>query len=189
MKLKLGIIFIIIFSSCANEVMIPKPKGYQRIDLPQKKYYKSINPCNYTMDVPEYATVEIDKYPNAEPCWYNVQYKNFNATLHLSYKTICNRDSLFKLLNDSRMMVYKHSMKADEIIENYISKPGKNGIFYELDGSTATNAQFFITDSTTHFLRGSLYFNSTTNQDSIAPVLAFLKIDMLRLIESLEWKK
>ena len=61
-------------------------------------------------------------------------------------------------------------------------------IFYELDGSTATNAQFFITDSTKHFLRGSLYFNSTTNQDSIAPVLAFLKIDMLKLIESLEWK-
>jgi gliding motility-associated lipoprotein GldD len=79
-------------------------------------------------------------------------------------------------------------MKADEIFENYISKPGKSGIFYELDGSTATNAQFFITDSTHHFLRGSLYSNAATDQDSIAPVLAFLKKDMLRLIETLEWK-
>jgi gliding motility-associated lipoprotein GldD len=79
-------------------------------------------------------------------------------------------------------------MKADEIFENYISRPGKYGIFYELDGNTATNAQFYITDSTKHFLRGSLYFNAATNQDSIAPVLAYLKKDMLRLIETLEWK-
>lgn len=183
------IISILVLAACSEDVTVPKPRGFQRIDFPVKKYYRSQNPCNYSMDVPEYATVELDKYPNAEPCWYNVQYKPFNATLHLSYKPIANRDTLFKLLNDSRTMVYKHTMKADEIFENYISKSGKSGIFYELDGSTATNAQFFITDSTHHFLRGSLYFNVATNQDSIAPILAFLKKDMLRLIETLEWKK
>jgi gliding motility-associated lipoprotein GldD len=179
---------VILFVACNEEAIIPKPRGYERIDLPPKKYYRSENPCNYSMDVPEYATVELDKYPNAEPCWFNVEYKPFHATLHLSYKHIANRDSLFKLLNDSRTMVYKHTMKADEIFENYISRPGKYGIFYELDGNTATNAQFYITDSTKHFLRGSLYFNAATNQDSIAPVLAYLKKDMLRLIETLEWK-
>jgi len=183
------IISVLILGACSERAIIPKPRGFQRIDFPQKKYYRSQNPCNYSMDVPIYATVELDKYSKTEPCWYNIQYTPFHATLHLSYKAIANRDTLFKLLNDSRTMVYKHTMKADEISENYISKPEKSGIFYELTGSTATNAQFFITDSTHHFLRGSLYFNAVTNQDSIEPVLAFLKKDMLRLIETLKWKK
>lgn len=184
------IIFVLLIVACGgDEVLIPKPKGYQRIELPVKKYYRVTNPCNYSMEIPVYSEMVLDKYPNAEPCWYNIQYKPFNVTLHLSYRPIQSRDSLFKLINDSRVMVYKHVIKADEIIENYISKPNKYGIFYELDGSTATNAQFYVTDSTTHFLRGSLYFNSTTNQDSIMPVLNFLKKDMLRMIETLEWKK
>jgi gliding motility-associated lipoprotein GldD len=85
-------------------------------------------------------------------------------------------------------MVFKHVMRADQIIENYINTPQFHGIFYELDGSTATNAQFYVTDSTHHFLRGSLYFNSRTNQDSIAPVLAHLKKDVIHLINTLEWK-
>jgi gliding motility-associated lipoprotein GldD len=79
-------------------------------------------------------------------------------------------------------------MRADQIIENYINTPNFHGIYYELEGSTATNVQFYITDSTSHFLRGSLYFNSKTNQDSIAPVLKFLKADILHLIETVEWK-
>jgi gliding motility-associated lipoprotein GldD len=79
-------------------------------------------------------------------------------------------------------------MKADEIFENYISKPGKSGIFYELDGSTATNAQFFITDSTHHFLRGALYFNSVPNIDSLKIVVDFIKKDILHLINTTSWK-
>ena len=85
-------------------------------------------------------------------------------------------------------MVFKHVIRADQIVENYIQKPKCQGIYYELDGSTATNAQFYVTDSTQHFLRGSLYFNVKTNQDSIAPVLKFLKEDMIRLIETIHWE-
>lgn len=167
----------------------PHPRGFQRIDLPEKSYqHYQLEACNYSFDLPAYAEVKPDPYPNAEECWYNVHYKPFGATLHLSYRNIKNREELFKVINDSREMVFKHVSRADQIIENYISKDNFRGIFYELDGSTATNAQFYITDSTQHFLRGSLYFNTRTNQDSIAPVLKFLKADMLRLIESLEWK-
>lgn len=167
----------------------PHPRGFQRIDLPEKKYQRfQLEECHYSFDLPVYAEVKPDPYPNAEECWYNVNYKPFGATLHLSYRDIHNRDELFKVINDSREMVFKHVSRADQIVENYLSKDNFRGIFYELDGSTATNAQFYITDSTQHFLRGSLYFNSRTNQDSIAPVLRFLKADMLRLIESLEWK-
>jgi gliding motility-associated lipoprotein GldD len=191
MKLKLPIIafLFLIFSCSGDENSTPRPKGYSRLDFPKRVNQKyELDKCNYSFEQPNYVAVQLDPYPNAEECWYNVQYLPFGATLHLSYKHIKNRDELFLLLNDSREMVFKHVMRADQIIENYINTPQFHGIFYELDGSTATNAQFYVTDSTHHFLRGSLYFNSRTNQDSIAPVLAHLKKDVIHLINTLEWK-
>lgn len=181
-------IIALFFFGCKNNAYTPKPKGYPRISFPERNVSQYLlKECNYAFNLPEYAYVKPDPYPMPDECWYNIHFKPFNATLHLSYKKIKNRENLFKLLNDANTMVFKHAMRADEIVENYISKPGKNGIFFELDGSTATNAQFFITDSTTNFLRGSLYFNQKTNTDSIAPVIAFLKTDILQIINSLEW--
>jgi gliding motility-associated lipoprotein GldD len=62
-------------------------------------------------------------------------------------------------------------------------------VLFEIKGNAATPYQFFATDSTTHFLRGSLYFNVYPNKDSLAPVVDFVKKDIFRLIETLEWKK
>jgi gliding motility-associated lipoprotein GldD len=191
-KLIFNLIIIgLVFSSCGgkNQDSTPRPRGYQRIDYPEKVYEKVVlNECKYGFEKPVYSDVKIDPYPAAEECWYNVNYTPFGATLHLSYRDVKDRKDLFKLVNDSREMVFKHVMRADQIIENYINTPNFHGIYYELEGSTATNVQFYITDSTSHFLRGSLYFNSKTNQDSIAPVLKFLKADILHLIETVEWK-
>lgn len=183
-------ILVLWLAGCQNDPQsVPHPRGYQRIDFPEKAYHRyALSQCDYSFELPEYAEVRPDPYPAAEECWYNVNYKPFGATLHLSYRKVKNRNDLFKLINDSREMVFKHISRADQIIENYIDNKNFRGIYYELDGSTATNAQFYVTDSTEHFLRGSLYFNSRTNADSVAPVLKFLKADMLHLIGSLEWE-
>lgn len=178
----------LIFSSCGQQAFAPKPHGYQRIDFPKKEYVHYENPCHYSMEIPIYSSIERNHYYTAEPCWYNLRFPQFNAILHLSYKPVINRDTLFKFFDDSRTMVYKHIIKADDIVENYLSNEKFHGIFYELNGNTATNAQFYITDSANHFLRGSLYFESRTNGDSIAPVLAFLKKDILHMLNTLEWK-
>ncbi len=180
-----------LLGACEDEknLATPRQRGFQRINFPERVQQKYVlTQCNYSFEQPNYVVVELNSYPNAEECWYNIEYKPFGATLHLSYKSVENREELFKLLNDSRQMVFKHVMRADQIIENYINTNQFHGIFYELDGSTATNAQFYVTDSTHHFLRGSLYFNSKTNQDSIAPVLKHLKEDMIQLINTLNWK-
>jgi gliding motility-associated lipoprotein GldD len=192
---KISTLFLImigvILSSCGEDEVIstPRQRGYQRIVYPERVMQTfTLSQCNYSFQQPNYVEVTLDPYPTADECWYNVVYKPFGATLHLSYKPVKNREQLFKMLNDSRQMVSKHIMRADQIIENYIHTNDFHGIFYELDGSTATNAQFYVTDSTHHFLRGSLYFNSKTNQDSIAPVLKHLKQDMLQLINTLQWQ-
>jgi len=185
------IFFTLVFSACEEDKSLttPRQRGFQRINYPERVQQKYVlNQCNYSFEQPNYVEVIPNSYPNAEECWYNIEYKPFGATLHLSYKSIKNREELFKLLNDSRQMVFKHVMRADQIIEKYINTKQFHGIFYELDGSSATNAQFYVTDSTHHFLRGSLYFNSKTNQDSIAPVLNHLKEDMIQLINTLKWE-
>ncbi|MFN4082063.1 MAG: gliding motility lipoprotein GldD [Bacteroidia bacterium] len=184
------LIFISITISCSNKQQTPKPKAYPRLVFPERKSnYTVVKECHYGLNLPVYANLKPDPYPNPDECWYNVNFLPFKATLHLSYKPLKNRNDLFKMLDDANTMVFKHVMKADEIRENYIKLPGKYGIYYELDGSTATHNQFYITDSVRHFLRGSLYFNVRTEADSIAPVVEFLKQDVLQIIASIKWEE
>lgn len=180
-------LIIVLFTSC-GENYTPKPRGFERIEFPKRTYKPYTSDCGFSMQIPEYATMFPDYNPTAEKCWYNLFYVPFNAMLHLSYKPINNKNDLIKLTEDSRTLVYKHTVKADEIYETMISNQYLHGMLYELSGNTATNFQFYVTDSTHHYLRGALYFNIKTNSDSIAPVLDFLKYDVVKMIESLRWK-
>ena len=175
------------FSSCEQDYT-PKPRGFERIELPKKEYKKFISDCHFSFDIPVYSNITPDEYPGAQQCWLNLHFEPFNATLHLSYNEVKNNSDLIKMTEDSRTLVYKHTVKADEIYETFISNKYLHGMLYELSGNTATNFQFYVTDSAHHFLRGSLYFNVRTNNDSIAPVLDFIKYDVVKMIESLRWE-
>ncbi|MBP1674669.1 MAG: gldD, partial [Bacteroidetes bacterium] len=84
-----------------------------------------------------------------------------------------------------------HINKADAINELVINDKESNvfGILYDLKGNTATSVQFYVTDSTNHYLRGSLYFESEPNADSLAPVIDFFREDIIHIIETLKWKE
>jgi len=180
-------LLILSLISC-NDVPVPKPRGFQRIDLPARTYHNFKSGCSFSIDVPDYSIAFRDSAPYAEPCWFNVYFPEFNATLHLSYIEVKNKLRLNQLIEDSRMLVYKHTIKADEIYETLISNDKLNGMLYDISGNTATNFQFYVTDSTSHFLRGSLYFNVKTNPDSISPVLHFVEGDILHMLETLKWE-
>ncbi|MEI6594076.1 MAG: gliding motility lipoprotein GldD [Bacteroidota bacterium] len=180
------ILIAFIIQSCEQEYT-PKPRGFQRIELPKKEYKSFETECGFSCDIPVYSIMKNDDYPGAEKCWFNLNYEPFNATLHLSYKPINSQADLLKMTEDSRTLVYKHTIKADEIYETFISNKYIHGMLYEISGNTATNFQFYVTDSAHHFLRGALYFNIKTNTDSIAPVLDFLKLDVIKMIETLRW--
>jgi gliding motility-associated lipoprotein GldD len=166
----------------------PKPRGFERIEFPLQQYKPFVSGCGFSCDIPVYSQMIPDDHPGAEKCWYNLLYQPFNATLHISYKPLHNKKELLKMTEDSRTMVYKHTVKADEIYETLISNRYLKGMLYELSGNTATNFQFYVTDSMSHFLRGALYFNVRTNTDSVVPVLNHLKSDVIRMIESMRWK-
>lgn len=177
---------LLIISSCQTDYS-PKPRGYFRIDLPEKSYRKSPEKLPYRFDYPTYCYLLNNRKAEKELYWVDVVFPKFKATLFLSYKLIDK--NLEEYVEDSYQFVYKHTIKADAIDESLINYPERNvyGIMYDIKGDAASNVQFYITDSLSHFLRGALYFDVAPNKDSLAPVLKFIRSDIHRMIETFEW--
>ena len=184
---QLFVIYFVFFSSCTPD-HVPKPRGYFRIDVPEKNYSRFDPPdCPFTFEIPQYAKVEYDSNRFAEPCWMFIKFPRFNGELFLSYKPVDN--NLNKFVEDAHLLVYKHTVKADVINESKIATPHNvYGVYFEIGGNAASAVQFYITDSTKNYLRGALYFNAPPNNDSIAPVLNFIKKDIRNIITTLNWK-
>ncbi|MGE0569032.1 MAG: gliding motility lipoprotein GldD, partial [Bacteroidia bacterium] len=123
-----------------------------------------------------------------EKCWYNLSYPKFKATVHLSYKPVENNISSY--IEDSRNFAVKHQIKATGMNESVIIRDSARvfGLMYDIEGNTASSLQFYITDSTKHFMRGALYFDARTNIDSLKIVIDFIRQDILHLIETASWK-
>jgi gliding motility-associated lipoprotein GldD len=180
------------FPSC-NSGYNPKPKGYFRIDFPEKKYQlfdQSGYP--YSFEYPVYANVVKDTSFFGEatenPWWINIDYPQFGGTMHVSYKEI-GKNKFDKLVNDAFTMTNKHTLKAYSIDDSLMVTPNNvHGIFFKVGGNVATSNQFFLTDSTRHFLRGALYFDATPNEDSLGIVNTFILDDMKHLINTFRWK-
>lgn len=173
----------ILLISCGGEVL-PKPKAFLSLEYPEANYAKMQLECPYTFEKNQIATIVPKKN-----CWINLDYPALNGTLHLSYVEIDG--NLSQLLEDVQKLTYEHAVKADNIEPTvYANKEqGVYGMVYEVEGNAASQAQFYVTDSTKHFLTGSLYFNVIPNYDSIYPAVNYIKKDIRTLIETLEWKE
>lgn len=190
---KILLVFIL-FTGC-REHYTPKPRGYFRINFPEKKYSKLKGNYPYSFDVPDYAVIEKDERNPDEKYWINVDVPANKAELHLSYYDLKNkqkptRELLFELMEETRSLAYKHSIKADAINERIFVNPRAKvyGTIYDIKGNAASPMQFFLTDSTSHFLRGALYISEVPDIDSLRPVIDFLEPDVVRLIETTTWQ-
>ncbi|MFZ2784433.1 MAG: hypothetical protein WAZ36_08540 [Sediminibacterium sp.] len=181
-----------ILVSC-NSPFTPKPTGYFRISFPEKKYRLFEQPgYPYTFEYPVYATITKDSMffgESAEnPWWINVDFPQFNGRIYVSYKDI-GSNKFDTLVKHAFTLTGKHSSKAYSIDDSLISTPNKvNGVFFTVGGDVATANQFFLTDSTRHFLRGALYFDAAPNADSLGIVNRFLIEDVKHLINSFKWR-
>lgn len=180
----------------------PRRRGYFRIDFPRHEYQTFDRPgYPYSFEYPVYANVIrdssfFDTVPE-NPYWINVDFPQFRARIYVSYKQIGSvpghpkgaGNSYDKLTDDAFKMTYKHTSKASSIDQAVIHTPnGIGGIFFHVGGNAATAQQFFLTDTTRHFLRGALYFDTTPNEDSLAIVNNFLQVDLTHLINTFKWK-
>jgi gliding motility-associated lipoprotein GldD len=184
------IVFALLISSCGGGNFAPKPRGYFRIDLPEKSYQNYTGNCPFSFEYPKYTVIYNDSSSFAEPCWINIVYPEFKGRLHLSYKSLDKKGIYEMLTEDARKLAFKHTIKAESIDQYRISNSERKvyGLIFGIEGNTASNLQFFLTDSSQHYLRGALYFAVEPKADSIQPVLDFVKQDVERFIETLEWK-
>ena len=176
----LFILLFIIVLGC-DDTSLPKPKAQLRLDYPSGEM-RTFEADDFRFQYNSQAQV---KRENASS--YQLEYPMMKGTLFLNYNRVKN--DLDILLSDAQKFAYEHVVKADAILEQPYLNPDKRvyGMFYEVKGDAASQAQFYVTDSTTHFLTGSLYFYSKPNYDSIYPAAIYLQDDIRKLMESLQW--
>lgn len=182
---KIIVILITLFLiSCGKETM-PKPSGELRLEYPRPAYQKFDVACPYTFEYSNFASISPSK---KKPCWFYLEYPKMKGKIFITYYSIQN--NFVEHAKEAEKMVYKHTIKASAIETQFFEYPEKKvyGNFYELKGQTASNLQFFVTDSTRHFVTGYLYFNARPNPDSIAPAVEYVKKDLKHLISTFQWK-
>lgn len=171
---------IMIFSCSSNQT--PKPYGYMRVDLAPKQY-KKYSREKFSFDLATNSSV-IEKQKD----WFDIKSNELGCEINLTYLPL--RGNLNEYMLEANSFAFKHQVKADAIDTKFYENKEKKvyGVLYTIEGNVASNTQFFLTDSSQHFLRGALYFKCTPNIDSLQPLVNYINEDINRLIESFEWK-
>ncbi|MGB0522728.1 MAG: gliding motility lipoprotein GldD [Flammeovirgaceae bacterium] len=195
MQKYLSVAFIFILCACSGgeQTFLPKPKGYHRLEMPDHEYVQLAGDYPYTFELSKHTVVEPDKHFLARPSWIEIKYPQFGAEVDISYKPIAQQlDSLNGFIATSHKLTRKHSVKASSI-EEYQARGGKKGelhaMVFELDGEVPSHFHFYAHDSTAHFLRAALYFNTSEKNDSLKPIIEYIKYDMMHMLNTLEWKE
>lgn len=183
------ILLLAAFTACQQNY-VPKPRGYHRIDLPKRGYQPLAMKLPYSFEYSSSAQAKqpTDRY--SEPDWVDLYYPVFDATVQFTYKPV--KGDLKKLneyIEDARKLTNRHQVKASGIDER-IARAGTGDMTYifRLEGEVPTQYQFYLTDSSKHFLRAALYFKTATKNDSLKPVIDYIAKDMDRVIGTLKWK-
>ncbi len=187
---------VLLLAACNSEpAYTPKPRAYPKVNYPSGEFIQfDRDYCEFSFQYPDYLefqkdTAYFDESPK-DPCWFNLYYPGFDSKVYFTYYPVGKYKSFDVLLTDAFEMADWHNKKANYIDEFVIERSEDRvyGLAFNIEGPAASPFQFFLTDSTRHFLRGAIYFNTQARPDSLAPVFDFVKQDALRIIETLKWK-
>jgi len=182
---------VLVFSCGQKEQnYVPKPKGYNRIDLPNHIYQKLTESHPYTFEFSRWAKVLPDTFSMAQKDWLFIQYPQFSANIQLTYKPLFkDQNKLKEYINDSFKLAGKHQIRASSIQQQLMrTNSGRTVTIFKIEGDVPSPYQFYTTDSLNHFLRGAIYFPVATKNDSLAPVISYIQQDMIQLLNTLEWR-
>lgn len=185
MKKLIFIMLLTVLASCDEEVQ-PKPDAFLALEYPEAEYAIYTTDCPYKFEKNKYANAQTPR--GGKECWINLEYEQLRGTIFITYQPV--RNNLDSLLADAQKLPLQHTIKADAIEgSKYTNDMNRTyGMFYQVSGNAASQAQFYLTDSINHFLTGSVYFETQPNFDSILPAAAYLKEDIRHLMETVEWK-
>lgn len=184
-KLVFTALLLVLCISCADDPQ-PKPKAFLSLQYPEAEYEQVKNDCPFQFEKNKWA--QLENAPGGRDCWLNLKYELLDGAIFITYRPVQN--NLDSLLRDAQKLPLQHTIKADAIEGDIYTNTYHQtyGMFYEVSGNAASQAQFYITDSVNHFLTGSVYFNARPNFDSILPASEYLKKDMRHLMETLSWE-
>lgn len=182
------LLFGVLFLSGCEKSYLPKPIGYNRLELPEPEYVRLPDSLPYSFEISKHAKLLDDTSAINERYWIEIYYPIIKSNVHITYKRIGNEKLLKEFLDDAYTLTAKHQIKASGINE-IITKTGKGetAVIAELEGEVPSQFQFTITDSTKNFLRGALYFNTKVHNDSLAPAIEYMKKDIMHMINTFEW--
>lgn len=186
------VVLCLVVLSCGkpDQNYVPKPKGYNRIELPAHSYTQLTEKHPYTFAYSKWAKVLPDTFATAQKDWLFIQYPQFSANIQLTYKPLKKDQNLLRdYINDAYKLAGKHQIRASSIQEQrVVTKSGHTVMIFKIEGDVPSPYQFYTTDSTDHFLRGAIYFPVATKNDSLSPVIDYLQRDMIQLLNTLEWR-
>lgn len=176
------LILLLIIVGCGKKDL-PKPKAYLSLQYPKKAYKKIEVKRPYSFEISKISTVK--KLPKN---WLKIKYPKLKASIDITYRPVKN--NLKELLMEAEKLVFEHTLKADQISSSEYENNDKKvyGKLFEIYGNAASQVQFHVTDSSKHFIKGSLFFYAKPNYDSILPAVDYIKKDMIKIMESIEWK-
>jgi gliding motility-associated lipoprotein GldD len=177
-----SVMLLVVNFSCKEEIL-PKPKAQLRLEYPAPTYDLIQTDCPYTFEKSSLTSLKVNN-----KCWVNIDYQELRATVNMTYRPVEN--NLKELFLEAEKLTFNHTIKADGISSiPYANKEKKvYGSIFEVTGNAASPIQFHVTDSVTHFITGAVYFNVQPNYDSIKPAIRYIQSDIVRMIESMEWK-
>lgn len=194
MKQWIFLLAVLTLCSCGSsgdeQVYYQKPKGFARIDLPEHRYRPLEGNYPYAFEYSEAAEVIPDRSADAEPYWILVKYPALDAMIQFTYKPL-NGDlrKLDEHVMDAYRLASKHQIRALSQKEEILSlKNGRKAVAIEIEGEVPSHFQFYSTDTSRHYLRGAIYLGHATLNDSLKPVVDYLKADARHILETLTWK-
>jgi len=179
------------FAACQQEqgTYIPKQRAFPRIELPAHEYQKLDKDFPYDFEYSKHTKITPDTSYGALSHFIHIDYQKYSAVIHISHRDPQGSlDSLAIFFDNSLRLTEKHNIKASAISNSV--KTLDNGatlIMSELEGDVPSQFQYFITDSTDHFLRAALYFPTNVQNDSLAPIIEYVKEDMIHMINTTRW--
>jgi gliding motility-associated lipoprotein GldD len=183
------LVILLATSACDDTNPVPKPSTFLRTEFPEHTYRSYLSPQNFSFNLADLYMPKTFEQAKTNYSVQEIDLGPLNGTLFLYYLRLPSKDSLSEIINFANDKVDEHKIMADKIDFEQIIEPQKRvyGTFFELKGNVATNFQFYLTDSSQHFLRGEILLNCRPNYDSLRPTLQYLKTDLQTLIKSFKW--
>lgn len=190
-KLLIIVLLSNLLISCGGDaILIPKPPTYLRLNLPKHEYVLFSEACPYEFEAAKTFKIRSVTDEKGEvTCHKDIDLGPLNGVIHFSYIPMTN--PLADYINFAINKVDEHKVKATAIEDSLIIRPKDKvyGTFFELQGDVASPFQFYLTDSTSRFVSGVVYLNSSPKYDSLKPSLEYLKVDLHHFLNTFKWKE